>query len=109
MLHIAGHAWISMFLQQPIILLMMKKKTIPWEECLELAHKVGSNPQIASLRWIETVADNYPPPLDNYLILKHEWPARWRSFIPDLVSGAKTSEACKLKVQVVLSSGTMAV
>ncbi|WJX62595.1 hypothetical protein P8452_47574 [Trifolium repens] len=45
-------------------------------------------------RWIETVADNYPPPLDNYLILKHEWPARWRSFIPDLVSGAKTSEAC---------------
>jgi hypothetical protein len=42
-------------------------------------------------------------------ILKHEWPARWRSFIPDLVSGAKTSEACKLKVQVVLSSGTMAV
>ncbi|XP_042513165.1 protein EXPORTIN 1A [Macadamia integrifolia] len=25
-------------------------------------------------------------------ILKHEWPARWRSFIPDLVSAAKTSE-----------------
>ncbi|KAI5435796.1 Exportin-1, partial [Lathyrus oleraceus] len=23
-------------------------------------------------------------------ILKHEWPARWRSFIPDLVSAAKT-------------------
>ncbi|CAL5186263.1 unnamed protein product [Lathyrus oleraceus] len=25
-------------------------------------------------------------------ILKHEWPARWGSFIPDLVSAAKTSE-----------------
>ncbi|CAI9087054.1 OLC1v1021020C1 [Oldenlandia corymbosa var. corymbosa] len=24
-------------------------------------------------------------------ILKHEWPARWRSFIPDLVAAAKTS------------------
>lgn len=32
---------------------------------------------------------------DNVLhiqILKHEWPARWRSFIPDLVAAAKTSE-----------------
>ncbi|KAF4399002.1 hypothetical protein G4B88_023596 [Cannabis sativa] len=26
------------------------------------------------------------------LILKHDWPARWQSFIPDLVSAAKTSE-----------------
>ncbi|XP_019423472.1 PREDICTED: protein EXPORTIN 1A isoform X2 [Lupinus angustifolius] len=26
-------------------------------------------------------------------ILKHEWPARWRSFIPDLVSAAKASES----------------
>ncbi|CAN1269138.1 Protein EXPORTIN 1A [Linum perenne] len=25
-------------------------------------------------------------------ILKHEWPARWQSFIPDLVAAAKTSE-----------------
>lgn len=25
-------------------------------------------------------------------ILKHDWPARWQSFIPDLVSAAKTSE-----------------
>ncbi|XP_043695175.1 protein EXPORTIN 1A [Telopea speciosissima] len=25
-------------------------------------------------------------------ILKHEWPAKWQSFIPDLVSAAKTSE-----------------
>ncbi|KAL5067510.1 hypothetical protein RYX36_018397 [Vicia faba] len=25
-------------------------------------------------------------------ILKHEWPARWQNFIPDLVSAAKTSE-----------------
>ncbi|XP_062079572.1 protein EXPORTIN 1B-like isoform X1 [Humulus lupulus] len=26
------------------------------------------------------------------MILKHDWPARWQSFIPDLVSAAKTSE-----------------
>ncbi|KAL3846023.1 hypothetical protein ACJIZ3_003426 [Penstemon smallii] len=26
-------------------------------------------------------------------ILKHEWPARWRSFIPNLVAAARTSEA----------------
>ncbi|KAE9612844.1 putative CRM1 domain-containing protein [Lupinus albus] len=26
-------------------------------------------------------------------ILKHEWPARWRSFVPDLVSAAKASES----------------
>ncbi|XP_048636213.1 protein EXPORTIN 1B-like [Brassica napus] len=26
-------------------------------------------------------------------ILKHEWPANWRSFIPDLVNAAKTSES----------------
>ncbi|KAJ6837558.1 protein EXPORTIN 1A [Iris pallida] len=25
-------------------------------------------------------------------VLKHEWPARWKSFIPDLVSAARTSE-----------------
>lgn len=25
-------------------------------------------------------------------ILKHDWPARWQGFIPDLVSAAKTSE-----------------
>ncbi|XP_057774096.1 protein EXPORTIN 1A-like [Salvia miltiorrhiza] len=25
-------------------------------------------------------------------ILKHEWPARWRSFVPDLVAAAKSSE-----------------
>ncbi|KAG6523475.1 hypothetical protein ZIOFF_013334 [Zingiber officinale] len=25
-------------------------------------------------------------------VLKHEWPARWQSFIPDLVSAAKSSE-----------------
>ncbi|XP_057506831.1 protein EXPORTIN 1A-like isoform X2 [Actinidia eriantha] len=29
-------------------------------------------------------------------ILKHEWPAKWQSFIPDLVAAAKTSETiCK--------------
>ncbi|XP_019444596.1 PREDICTED: protein EXPORTIN 1A-like [Lupinus angustifolius] len=26
-------------------------------------------------------------------ILKHEWPARWQSFVPDLVSAAKASES----------------
>nr|CAD1842150.1 unnamed protein product [Ananas comosus var. bracteatus] len=25
-------------------------------------------------------------------VLKHEWPARWQSFVPDLVSAAKSSE-----------------
>jgi exportin-1 len=25
-------------------------------------------------------------------VLKHEWPARWKTFIPDLVSAAKSSE-----------------
>lgn len=28
----------------------------------------------------------------NVQILKHDWPAKWRSFVPDLVSAAKTSE-----------------
>lgn len=42
-------------------------------------------------------------------ILKHEWPVRWRSFVPDLVSAAKTSETiCEnrmaiLKVSLPLS------
>ena len=45
----------------------------------------------------------------NVQILKHDWPARWRSFIPDLVSAAKTSETiCEncmaiLKVSLSLS------
>ncbi|RWW77936.1 hypothetical protein BHE74_00013866, partial [Ensete ventricosum] len=26
------------------------------------------------------------------VVLKHEWPAKWQSFIPDLVSAAKSSE-----------------
>ncbi|KAK9113902.1 hypothetical protein Syun_020699 [Stephania yunnanensis] len=29
---------------------------------------------------------------DKAKILKHEWSARWQSFVPDLVSSAKTSE-----------------
>lgn len=41
-------------------------------------------------------------------ILKHEWPARWRNFIPDLVSAAKTSETicenCMAILKVSLSS-----
>ncbi|WVZ04072.1 hypothetical protein V8G54_024878 [Vigna mungo] len=35
-------------------------------------------------------------------ILKHEWPARWRSFIPDLVSAAKTSETICENCMVIL-------
>ncbi|GMN44193.1 hypothetical protein TIFTF001_013376 [Ficus carica] len=34
----------------------------------------------------------YVNKLNIILILKHDWPARWQSFIPDLVSAAKTSE-----------------
>lgn len=40
-------------------------------------------------------------------IVKHEWPAKWGSFIPDLVKAAKTSETlCEncmaiLKVSIV--------
>ncbi|KAI3807930.1 hypothetical protein L1987_23868 [Smallanthus sonchifolius] len=35
-------------------------------------------------------------------ILKHEWPARWRSFIPDLVTAAKTSETVCENCMVIL-------
>ncbi|KAJ0765014.1 putative importin-beta domain, armadillo-like helical, exportin-1/Importin-beta [Helianthus annuus] len=35
-------------------------------------------------------------------ILKHEWPARWRSFIPDLVTAAKTSETLCENCMVIL-------
>lgn len=28
----------------------------------------------------------------NAQIVKHDWPAKWTSFIPDLVAAAKTSE-----------------
>ncbi|KAF2306654.1 hypothetical protein GH714_020121 [Hevea brasiliensis] len=35
-------------------------------------------------------------------ILKHEWPARWRSFIPDLVAAAKTSETICENCMVIL-------
>ncbi|KAL0744618.1 hypothetical protein Bca4012_086131 [Brassica carinata] len=31
-------------------------------------------------------------------ILKHEWPANWRSFIPDLVIAAKTSETIEFQL-----------
>ncbi|KAL2492946.1 Protein EXPORTIN 1A [Abeliophyllum distichum] len=33
-------------------------------------------------------------------ILKHEWPGRWQSFIPDLVAAAKTSETILLSEEV---------
>ncbi|PWA66235.1 exportin 1A [Artemisia annua] len=35
-------------------------------------------------------------------ILKHEWPAKWRSFIPDLVTAAKTSETICENCMVIL-------
>uniref|UniRef100_A0A6N2NHL4 Uncharacterized protein n=2 Tax=Salix viminalis TaxID=40686 RepID=A0A6N2NHL4_SALVM len=35
-------------------------------------------------------------------ILKHEWPARWRSFIPDLVAAAKASETICENCMVIL-------
>ncbi|CAH8336370.1 unnamed protein product [Eruca vesicaria subsp. sativa] len=35
-------------------------------------------------------------------ILKHEWPANWRSFIPDLVIAAKTSESICENCMVIL-------
>ncbi|KAK2403160.1 protein EXPORTIN 1A [Trifolium repens] len=38
-------------------------------------------------------------------ILKHEWPARWRSFIPDLVSAAKTSETICENCMAILKVG----
>ncbi|KAK7346817.1 hypothetical protein VNO80_21340 [Phaseolus coccineus] len=37
-------------------------------------------------------------------ILKHEWPARWQSFIPDLVSAAKTSETICENCMAILKS-----
>jgi len=49
--------------------------------------------------------------LSHMQILKHEWPARWRSFIPDLVSAAKTSETicenCMAILKVSLSYLTL--
>ncbi|GMH19677.1 hypothetical protein Nepgr_021518 [Nepenthes gracilis] len=35
-------------------------------------------------------------------ILKHDWPARWQSFIPDLVAAAKTSETICENCMVIL-------
>ncbi|KAL9225073.1 hypothetical protein vseg_001040 [Gypsophila vaccaria] len=35
-------------------------------------------------------------------ILKHDWPARWQSFIPDLVNAAKTSETICENCMVIL-------
>ncbi|GAB2227548.1 hypothetical protein Drorol1_Dr00009371 [Drosera rotundifolia] len=35
-------------------------------------------------------------------ILKHDWPARWKSFIPDLVAAAKTSETICENCMVIL-------
>nr|CAD1832101.1 unnamed protein product [Ananas comosus var. bracteatus] len=36
------------------------------------------------------------------VVLKHEWPARWQSFIPDLVSAAKSSETICENCMVIL-------
>ncbi|XP_050387160.1 protein EXPORTIN 1A [Argentina anserina] len=35
-------------------------------------------------------------------ILKHDWPAKWQSFVPDLVSAAKTSETICENCMVIL-------
>jgi exportin-1 len=35
-------------------------------------------------------------------VLKHEWPARWPRFIPDLVSAAKSSESLCENCMVIL-------
>ncbi|XP_057540820.1 protein EXPORTIN 1A isoform X2 [Amaranthus tricolor] len=35
-------------------------------------------------------------------ILKHDWPARWQSFVPDLVNAAKTSETICENCMVIL-------
>ncbi|KAH9727966.1 protein EXPORTIN 1A [Citrus sinensis] len=40
-------------------------------------------------------------------ILKHEWPARWRSFIPDLVAAAKTSETICENCMAILKLETL--
>ena len=38
-------------------------------------------------------------------VLKHEWPARWKSFIPDLVSAAKSSETICENCMAILKVG----
>ncbi|KAJ4892778.1 Protein EXPORTIN 1A [Raphanus sativus] len=40
-------------------------------------------------------------------ILKHEWPANWRNFIPDLVSAAKTSETVCENCMAILKLETL--
>ncbi|THG11400.1 hypothetical protein TEA_018509 [Camellia sinensis var. sinensis] len=58
-------------------------------------HQYGSGLRATSGVWRVWRDEEYnryyvcPP---NIQILKHEWPSRWRSFIPDLVAAAKTSE-----------------
>ncbi len=41
-------------------------------------------------------------------VLKHEWPARWPRFIPDLVSAAKSSETLCENCMVILKVGAEA-
>ncbi|WZZ30128.1 hypothetical protein YC2023_013529 [Brassica napus] len=40
-------------------------------------------------------------------IVKHEWPAKWRSFIPDLVKAAKTSETLCENCMAILKVGLL--
>lgn len=40
-------------------------------------------------------------------VLKHEWPARWPRFIPDLVSAAKSSETLCENCMVILKVNMM--
>ena len=35
-------------------------------------------------------------------IVKHDWPAKWTSFIPDLVAAAKTSETICENCMIIL-------
>lgn len=41
-----------------------------------------------------------------FQVLKHEWPARWKTFIPDLVSAAKSSETICENCMAILKANT---
>lgn len=43
--------------------------------------------------------------VDLVQVLKHEWPARWPRFIPDLVAAAKSSETLCENCMVILKVG----
>jgi exportin-1 len=47
--------------------------------------------------WVSTTL-----PVDRDQILKHDWPAKWTSFIPDIVAASKTSETLCENSMVIL-------